>query len=154
MVRELVKQELYIADRRIMESIYKSLTREIPTFMLGSNSVNIEHNRDLYLRVHCSDEILLNRITDLILKIEDYNLVSESILENGIIVRYKMDSNDFEQIMYTAELDANHQKRIEELKTKEKIDFTYYNLELVNDKCSVANKRENGYSKQKKTGLC
>jgi hypothetical protein len=130
MVREYTKQGSFITDKRLRDIIVRSITMGIEYFEISNYLFYISCAKNISLIIGCSDEDMLNRMIGQVFELKNNTIISDTILNNDVIVKYKMNSDNFNQLMNVAEMNAFPKKRIDELLNND-VDFTFCNLEII-----------------------
>lgn len=130
MVREYTKQGSFITDKKLRDIIVRSISMGIEYFEISNYSFYISCIKNISLIIGCSDDDMLNRMIEQVFELKNDEIVSNTILYNDVIVKYKMNSYKFNQIMNVAEMNAFPKKRIDELLNND-VDFTFCNLEVI-----------------------
>jgi hypothetical protein len=94
MVREYTKQGSFITDKRLRDIIVRSITMGIEYFEISNYLFYISCAKNISLIIGCSDEDMLNRMIGQVFELKNNTIISDTILNNDVIVKYKMNSDN------------------------------------------------------------
>jgi len=141
-VKSLVRSTNTIFPSKPIKDIFnKNLNDGVSVFTYRGYLVRIAHNKNEYLRLSCSSEDMLVELIPL----------GNQVMESNIIASYLMDSDDYSELMPTAEWNSNPDRRRRELSDGVNLGFRCVNLRLYDDLDHVNSDRSN--VKKLKMGL-
>lgn len=125
-------------SKPIKDILNKNLADGVSVFTYRGYIVRIVHTKNEYLRLSCSSEDMLVQLIPL----------GDEVMDSNKIASYLMDSDDYSELMPTAEWNTNPQRRQRELVENENLGFRCVNLRLYND-YEIANKDRSNVKKLK-----
>lgn len=141
MVKLMKNTNTLFPTKPIKDIFNKNLTEGVSVFVYRGYIVRIAHNKGEYLRLSCSSEDMLIELIPL----------GDEAMDSQVIASYLMDSDDFAELMPTAEWNSHPQHRQRELCDGDNLGFRCVNLRLYNDCETVTRDRSN--IKKLKMGL-
>lgn len=112
-----------LPGRPITDILNKKLSDGVFVFTYRGYLISIAHNKDEYLRLSCSSEDMLFQLVP----------IGDEMMNSNIIASYLMDSDDFSELMPTAEWSNHPTIRQNELSEGKSLGFRCHNLRIYND---------------------
>lgn len=124
---------IFFSTRPIKDIFNRNLTNGVSVFTYRGYIVRLAHNKNEYLRLSCSSEDMLVELIPL----------GNEVMSSQVIASYLMDSDDFSELMPTAEWNSNTNRRQSELRDNTNLGFRCVNLRLYSDCEVVGSDRSN-----------